>query len=127
MDFALVDNSAPAGTAYCFRVVRSDDQLFDSCTVVPQITTYVPNIAPNQPTALAQKTTGDVVINTHARSLGQQHTIRFTQRGQSVHGVEIDHAIMTTNAYSGYQLSQSASALLTSGAFTVPDVQRDLG
>ncbi|MFT6829209.1 MAG: hypothetical protein ACJAV6_000022 [Candidatus Paceibacteria bacterium] len=39
-DFALVDNTAPAGASYCFRLVASDDSLLDTYTVVPEITTF---------------------------------------------------------------------------------------
>jgi hypothetical protein len=38
-DFSLIDNSAPANTSYCFRVVKSDDSLLDTYTVIPEITT----------------------------------------------------------------------------------------
>jgi len=38
-DFSLIDNSAPAGTTYCFRIVKSDDSLLDTYSVIPQITT----------------------------------------------------------------------------------------
>jgi hypothetical protein len=38
-DFSLKDNGAPANTAYCFRVVKSDGSLLDTYTVIPQITT----------------------------------------------------------------------------------------
>jgi hypothetical protein len=38
-DFALVDNTAPAATTYCFRVVESDGTVLDTYTVYPQITT----------------------------------------------------------------------------------------
>jgi hypothetical protein len=38
-DFSLVDNGAPANTTYCFRMVKSDSTLFDTYTVVPQLTT----------------------------------------------------------------------------------------
>lgn len=38
-DFALVDNSAPNDTNYCFRAVKSDGSLLDTYTVIPQITT----------------------------------------------------------------------------------------
>ncbi len=37
--FALIDNSAPANTSYCLRIVKSDDSLLDTYTVVPEITT----------------------------------------------------------------------------------------
>ncbi len=38
-DFALVDNSAPAATTYCFRVVKSDGTALGTYSVYPQITT----------------------------------------------------------------------------------------
>ena len=38
-DVALVDASAPASTAYCFRVVRATDDVLDTYSVVPEIIT----------------------------------------------------------------------------------------
>ncbi len=38
-DFALVDNSAPNDTTYCFRAVKSDGSMLDTYTVIPEITT----------------------------------------------------------------------------------------
>ncbi len=38
-DFALIDNVAPAGTSYCFRVRISDGSPLDTYTVIPEITT----------------------------------------------------------------------------------------
>ncbi len=38
-DFALKDNSAPANTIYCLRVVKSNDATLDTYTVIPEITT----------------------------------------------------------------------------------------
>jgi hypothetical protein len=38
-DFSLIDNSAPADTTYCFRVVMSDGTLLDTYSVIPEITT----------------------------------------------------------------------------------------
>jgi hypothetical protein len=40
-DFALVDFSAPASTAYCFRIVENDDTVIGTPTMVPEITTDV--------------------------------------------------------------------------------------
>ena len=39
-DFALKDNSAPAGTCCCFRAVKSNGSLLDTYTVIPEITTF---------------------------------------------------------------------------------------
>jgi len=38
-DFSLIDNSASAGTSYCFRVVESDGTLLHSYDVIPEIIT----------------------------------------------------------------------------------------
>lgn len=38
-DFSLIDNGAPASTAYCFRIVKSDGTTLDTYSVIPQITT----------------------------------------------------------------------------------------
>lgn len=38
-DFSLVDNSAPADTTYCFRVVKFDNTLLDTYTEIPEIQT----------------------------------------------------------------------------------------
>jgi hypothetical protein len=38
-DFSLIDNGAPGGTAYCFRVVKSDGTVLDTYTQIPQIST----------------------------------------------------------------------------------------
>ncbi|MFV1917281.1 MAG: hypothetical protein ACC618_02275, partial [Patescibacteria group bacterium] len=42
-DFALVDNTAPDNTTYCFRIVISDGTALDTYTVVPEITTVPEN------------------------------------------------------------------------------------
>lgn len=40
-DFALVDYSAAAGSAYCFRAVKADSTALNSYAVIPEITTAV--------------------------------------------------------------------------------------
>lgn len=44
-DFSLKDNGAPAGTTYCFRVVRSTGTVLETYTVIPEITTATPPVA----------------------------------------------------------------------------------
>jgi len=39
-DFALVDNSASGGTAYCFKIVKSDGTALDGYSEYPEITTF---------------------------------------------------------------------------------------
>jgi hypothetical protein len=38
-DFSLIDNSAPADTGYCLRVVKSDGSLLDSYNIIPEVVT----------------------------------------------------------------------------------------
>lgn len=38
-DVALIDFSSPASTTYCFRVVRATDELLETYSVIPEITT----------------------------------------------------------------------------------------
>lgn len=41
-DFSLIDNAAPNGTTYCFRIVESDGTLLDTYSFIPEITTFTP-------------------------------------------------------------------------------------
>ncbi len=41
-DFALVDNSAPPNTSYCFRAVQAGGGVLSSYGVIPEIQTYQP-------------------------------------------------------------------------------------
>jgi len=41
-DFSLIDNTAPEGTSYCFRIVQSDNTPLDNYSFIPEITTYTP-------------------------------------------------------------------------------------
>lgn len=64
-DFSLVDFSAPASTAYCFRVVTSGGSAIGTPDVVPEITTASgSNTAPSSPSSLAQKKTNDTTLST---------------------------------------------------------------
>jgi hypothetical protein len=72
-DFALVDFSAGTGSVYCFRIVRADGTPLDTYTTVPQLSI---STAPNTPTSLAQKTTGDALLSTG--SWHNSQTVRFT-------------------------------------------------
>lgn len=38
-DFALIDNGAPADTAYCFRIVESDGTVLNTYSVIPEVVT----------------------------------------------------------------------------------------
>lgn len=130
-DFSLtVDSGAPVSTAYCFRIVRSDGLLLDSYTVVPQITSAATNIAPNTPSSLAQKTTGDVNISTGAWH--NSTSVKFTadlsdtdnpdNLSLCVEAVSISTAFTGTEtacgtgvAYSGSAAAASVTIVLSSG------------
>ncbi len=38
-DFALIDNGAPPGTSYCFRIVYTDGNLINQYSVIPEVST----------------------------------------------------------------------------------------
>lgn len=57
-DFALIDNSAPADTAYCLRAVKSDGSLLDSYNIIPQITTASAGATVSCTTNIASTTFG---------------------------------------------------------------------
>lgn len=64
-DFTLVDVSAPASTAYCFRVIEADGATIATPDVVPEITTAAgANTAPSSPTSLAQAKTDNTTLST---------------------------------------------------------------
>lgn len=42
-DFTIVDNSATEGTDYCLRIVKADDTVLDTYSVVPEFTTVPEN------------------------------------------------------------------------------------
>ncbi len=65
-DFALTPQYAVSGATYCFEATWSDDSALNTYTAYPRITTYSTNTAPNAPTGLLQKTTGDVILPTGA-------------------------------------------------------------
>jgi hypothetical protein len=73
-EFALVDNSAPGATSYCFRVVTSAGSAIGTPEVVPEIITA--NTPPTVPASLAQKKTDDTVIATG--DWVNQNSIKFT-------------------------------------------------
>lgn len=48
-DFALKNNSAPASTSFCFRVVKSDGSLLDTYSVIPEIMTCAVGLCSGAP------------------------------------------------------------------------------
>lgn len=77
-DFALYDNSAPASTAYCLRIVKSNGTPLDTYSKNPQITTSsgVTNTAPTSPTSLAQTKTSGTTLSTGAWT--NESSVKFT-------------------------------------------------
>lgn len=55
-DFALVNDSAPANTPYCFRVVKADGTLLDAYSVLPEIITsaVIAEVIPAAGAAIAE-------------------------------------------------------------------------
>ena len=72
-DFSLNPANATTGTTYYFRMTKPDGTALTTYSAYPQI---LVNTAPTTPTALAQKTTGDVTIATDAWH--NQDSVKFT-------------------------------------------------
>lgn len=72
-DFSLSPTNATTGTTYYFRMAKPDGSALTTYSTYPQILT---NSAPNSPSSLAQKTTGDVTISTGAWHT--QNSVKFT-------------------------------------------------
>ena len=62
-DFSLRDNSAPAGTTYCLRIVRADGSAFESYSQQMEVTTFGSGGGATTPTLNQQLRGGQSVID----------------------------------------------------------------
>lgn len=109
-DFALYDNGAAAGTAYCLRVVQSDDTVLGTYTAYPQITTA--SSSQSITFSISDNTVGFGTLTTGATRYATGDTTGTTSE-------TVAHTLsVNTNATSGYSLSVKG-ATLTNGSFTV--------
>jgi hypothetical protein len=95
-DFSLRDNSAPVGTTYCFRAVKSDDTVLNTYTVFPEISTVPQTLS--------------FSLGANSVALG---TLSATAVTSGSHTVTVE-----TNAASGVAITFSGPTL-TSGAHTI--------
>lgn len=117
-DFSLVDNSAVAGTTYCFRLLRSDDTPLNTYTVVPQITTAVTNTAPSSPSSLAQtKNNNPTYTSLSVGAWNNSTTVRFTATVSDPDGSDTDAICVEAKAIaSAFTNSEDAcSSLVAQG------------
>lgn len=109
-DFSLYDNGAAAGTAYCLRVVQSDDTVLGTYTAYPQITTA--SSSQSITFSISDNTVGFGTLTTGATRYATGDTTGTTSE-------TVAHTLsVNTNATSGYSLSVKG-ATLTNGSFTV--------
>lgn len=94
-DFSLIDNTAPDGTSYCFRVVLSDNTALDSYSVIPEVTT-ASSTSQSITFSLSDNTIGFGEINSSAT--------RYASGDLNGSGSEtVAHTFdVTTNATGGY-------------------------
>ena len=109
-DFALKDNGAPGGTAYCFRIVKSDGTVLDTTSVVPQVTT-----------AVAGSDTLSFSVTPNAADFGQLSSASATYAdasGGNATETEAHQIVASTNASNGYSIVVNGTTL-TYGASTI--------
>ncbi len=111
-DFALIDNGATAGTAYCFRAVKSDGSLLNTYTVIPQITTAA--------AAPSQTLTFSISDNSIGFGTLSVSAVRFANGAGTGSPTEISaHTLdVSTNASGGYVITVDGTTL-TSGSNTI--------
>ncbi len=120
-DFVLQNYSAPAGTTYCFRIVKSDGSLLNSYSQIPELTTSASlSTAANQVFEFSQATTTAETITVTASvngggSITAANDIRIKIDGAEVK-MEWDTA-KTTPTFSGTASSKVASTV------TYPDAK----
>jgi len=107
-DFALKDNGAPASTAYCFRIRKSDDTNIDTYSVIPQITTS---------SGATQSLTFSISDNTIGFGNFSTGATRYATGDTtgSASEVEAHTIIASTNATNGYVITVNGTTLTYDG------------
>jgi hypothetical protein len=104
-DFSLVDNGVTPGTSYCFRVVRADNSLLDSYTVIPEVTTG----GGSPPSTLSFSLSGNSVgFGTLSSSAARFATADALGSGSEV---EAHTFTASTNAPEGYVITVNGTTL----------------
>lgn len=109
-DFSLIDNGAPAGTEYCFRILKSDDSPLDTYTVDPKITTALSEV---------QTLTFSISDNSvEFGTLASGDDFFADTSGGNATEVEAHTITASTNASDGYIITLNGTTL-TSGEDTI--------
>lgn len=103
-DFSLKDNSAPSGTTYCIRAVKSDGTALDSYSVYPEITT-ASSATQTITFSISDNTVGFGTLDTSAVRYATGN-LSGTTSETSAHTLSV-----TTNATNGYNLLLKGSTL----------------
>lgn len=111
-DFSLIDNGAPQDTAYCFRMVESDDTVLQTYSVYPQITTTAYSVS----LSISDSTIGFGTLSTSSSRWATGDTL-------GTNSEVVAHTIDTgTNASSGYSVSVRGDTLTSRAAVQPNDV-----
>lgn len=106
-DFSLKDNGASASTAYCFRIVKSDDSGLDVYSIIPQITTAA--AAGGAPTLSFSISDNSIGFGTLSSGAERYATGDLTGSASEVAA----HTITaSTTASSGYSILLNGSTLI---------------
>lgn len=103
-DFSLKDNSATAGTAYCFRAVKSDATVLDTYSVIPQITTTAGAASQSLTFSISQNSIGFGTLSTAGPRFATSTVGSNTE-------VEAHTLTASTNATGGYIIKVQGATL----------------
>ena len=112
-DFSLKDNSAPAGTTYCIRAVKSDGTPLDSYSVYPEIITA--SGTQSITFSISDNTIGFGTLDTSAVRYATGNLSGTTSEA-SAHTLSVN-----TNATNGYNLLLQGGTLVnqSNGSFNI--------
>ncbi len=108
-DFSLIDNGASANTAYCFRVVKSDDTVLDTYTTVPQVTTASNGASPTLTFSISDNSIGFGTL-----SSSDDFFANGAGTGSATE-VEAHTIAASTNADNGYVITVNGTTLTYGG------------
>jgi len=107
-DFSLIDNGAPASTAYCFRIRKSDDTDINTYTVIPEIITSS-GIAPTLSFSISDNSVGFGTLDSEAARYATGDTTGSASETAA-------HTIAaSTNATDGYVITVQGATLTYDG------------
>jgi hypothetical protein len=107
-DFSLIDNGAPGGTTYCFRVVESGGDVIDTYSVIPEMTVFDDGGGGAQTLTFSLS---DNTIGFGTISSGEGRYATGSGSGTNLDVVDAHTISAATNASSGYTITVQGTTL----------------